>query len=145
MANGFLHEHWALVGAAALLAIVVTAVIRQWHLRTAGGQLREVLKAHRKVRAEYRRAARNATRAQKQVEKLEKRAEHVKPRRLEESRQALADAEALTKILEDKLQVTANHVRRVIHEEFPPRRQPALRARFLPEDGPDGRPFSFGR
>ena len=50
---------------------------------------------------------------------------------------------SLAKIADDKAQVQANHVRRVIFEEFPPSRHEKLRARYLPQDVADKRPFSF--
>ena len=62
---------------------------------------------------------------------------------MSEAKEALQDALALEKIADDKAQVTANQVRRVIFEEFPPTRHEKLRRKYLPEDVRDNRPFSF--
>ena len=70
-------------------------------------------------------------------------ADKVKPRVLQEARNALDDARALQRIMNDRAQVTRNLVRRAIFEEFPPSRHEKLRARYLPEDVESGRPFSF--
>ena len=70
-------------------------------------------------------------------------ADRVKPVDLEAARGALADAEALLRISSDKVLVEVNLLRKVIFEQFPPRRHEALRAQYLPDDVADGRPFSF--
>ena len=49
----------------------------------------------------------------------------------------------LQKIAEDQVQVARNHVRRVICDEYPPRRQSRLRRKFLDESESDQKPFSF--
>ena len=75
--------------------------------------------------------------------KLDANAGKVKPRLLQEAKDALQDARALEKIAGDKVLIAANHVRRVIHEEFPPSRQQKLRARYLPGEEQNEGPFSF--
>ena len=67
----------------------------------------------------------------------------MKPRIIEEAKGRLADKELLAKRADDRAQVTANQLRKVIYEEFPPTRHETLRARYLPGDVADGRPFSF--
>jgi hypothetical protein len=62
---------------------------------------------------------------------------------LQEAKDAVDDANALQKILNDKVMVTENHVRRVIHDEFPPTEHDRLRRKYLPQDIKDERPFSF--
>ena len=71
------------------------------------------------------------------------RAGSIRPSSLQEAREKLEDAGALLKIARDRLMVAENQVRRVIFEEFPPARQESLRARYLPQDVVDKRPFTF--
>ena len=97
----------------------------------------------RKARKELRKALRAQQKAEKRVQKLVQRAERVKPRVLQEAREAFEDAKALQKILHDKVMVTENHVRRVIYDEFPPTQHDRLRRKHLPQDIEDNRPFSF--
>lgn len=130
----FFSRNWALLLAALPALVVALAVARQIVARSGSGQLRSMLADHRNAlqllddaRAQYRKAERH-------VEKLAARADQVKPRVLAEAREKAQDAQALEKIAADKLLVTTNHVRRVIHEEFPPSRHEELRTRYLPGD-----------
>jgi hypothetical protein len=54
-----------------------------------------------------------------------------------------ADAEALREIAADRVLVARNLVVQVIAEDYPPRRQDALRSRYLPGLQRDYKPFSF--
>ena len=138
-----LTDNWALALAflvASLAAIVIVAgVVR----RSARGRLKS-------VRADLRKALKNLNKAARAVEKTQRRlakrganAEKVKPRLLQEAKDALQDARALDKIAHDKVLVAGNHVRRVIHDEFPPSKQQKLRDRYIPDLDQDKRPFSF--
>ena len=138
-----LQQNWALWAATVPLVVVAVAVVRSGWRRTAQGRLRAVLAKHRSVLAEAAKARRRQVRAGKRVRRLERRADKVKPRVLEEAKATLSDCEALVRIADDKAQVTANQLRKVIFEEFPPSRHEALRERYLPADVADGRPFSF--
>jgi len=53
------------------------------------------------------------------------------------------DAKMLAKIANDKVLIAENHVRRVIHEEYPPVKQERLRKKYLPAQAADKRRFSF--
>jgi len=81
--------------------------------------------------------------AERRVKKLVAKVDQTKPRVLEEAKASVRDTQALEKIAADKVMVTANHVRRVIHEEFPPNRHEELRLRYLPDDVQEGQPFRF--
>lgn len=143
MVTDTLLRHWALIAAAVPAAIVVWAVFAALYRKSAGGQLNRALAAHRKTEAALKRTARRCERLERRLDRLNRRSRTVRPRVLREAEQALADQRALAKILADKREVTANHVRRVIFDEFPPQRHDALRARYLPQDVADGRPFGF--
>ena len=77
------------------------------------------------------------------LEGLEARAGSVQPRRLREAAEAVQDAEALLKIARDQVLIAENHVRKIIVEEFPPKRHDRMRSKYLPGELDDGKPFSF--
>ncbi|MGI9262390.1 MAG: hypothetical protein ACR2QR_10170, partial [Woeseiaceae bacterium] len=135
--------NWALLLAAVPALIVVIAVIRQLAARSAPGQLRSMLADHRGALKTLADARAQCSKADRRVEKLVARVDQTKPRVLEEARACARDAQALEKIAADKALVTANHVRRVIHEEFPPSQHEELRLRYVPGDEQKGQRFSF--
>jgi len=143
MHTDWLRSHWALIAAAVPAIIVVCAVLNALYRKSAGGQLHRALAAHREAQAAAKRAGRRIRRLEHRLQRLTKRSRTVRPRVLRETEEALADQRSLAKILDEKQQVTANHVRRVIFDEYPPERHEKLRARYLPEDVADGRPFGF--
>lgn len=136
-------ENWALWFAVVPGLIALVLILHYLAGRTARGRLRQVVKAHRRASRELAKTRRLCHQAEARLKKLSARAEKVKPRVLQEAREALQDARSLAKIADDKEQVQANHVRRVIFEEFPPTRHDKLRAKYLPQDIADKRPFSF--
>ena len=139
----FLQRHWALAAAAVLFSIVAVVVMLAILRRSAWGQLRHTL-ADLKSRSKERETALSAARrAEKTLSKLLPRADKIKPRLLQEARDLLDDTRALAKIADDQLMIAKNHVRRVIHEEYPPRAQERLRRKHLADDQTDGKPFSF--
>ena len=140
---GNFQQHWALWLAVAPLAIVVTSVIAWAWRHSSLGRLRTAWSEHRKASNVAARAVRQCDSARVFLERLEGRAEKVKPRIIDEAKGRLADKELLAKRADDRAQVTANQLRKVIYEEFPPTRHETLRARYLPDDVADGRPFSF--
>ena len=138
-----LLANWALLAAIVPVSIVVVAIVLSSFLRSAKGQLTRAIREHQAAALELRDAGRATEQASQKLAKLESRADKVKPRELQEARDKVADCQALEKILDDKTQVTMNHLRRVIFEEFPPTRHEEMRAKYLPQDVEDGRPFSF--
>lgn len=139
----FLGQHWALLIAIVPASVVIAALATVMRRQSAGGQLSLANRAHADAKTELRRARRAVNAATSRLEKLSAKAGRVKPRAMSEAKEALQDALALEKIADDKAQVTANQVRRVIFEEFPPSKHEKLRGRYLPEDVRDNRPFSF--
>ena len=140
---GKLQQHWALLAAAVPALIAAVGVLFLIYRRSSRGQLATALKKQRNAEAALARAGKEVRRLGARLEKLRDRSASVKPRALQEAEDALSDARALHKILDDKHQVTTNQLRKVIFEEFPPARHEKLRARYLPKDVEDGRPFSF--
>ena len=143
MDTDFLTNHWALLGAAVPAMIVLILVLRILFGRTANGQLRRVLHGYREAQKALAEARKTSEKCRTRVEKLTSKAGKTKPRTLQEAREAAEDAISLEKIADDKLLVAANHVRHVIHEEFPPVRQQKLRDKYLPQDNEGARPYSF--
>jgi hypothetical protein len=143
MTADFLRLHWALLVAALLMLVVALVVGATLLRRSAWGQLRQRLSVYRRSQKRHRAAQAVARRAADTVGRLERRAHDVKPRVLEEARGALHDARALEKIAGDQAMIAANHVRRVIHDEYPPAKHDRLRKRYLPGDDRTDRPFTF--
>jgi len=138
-----LIRHWALLAAAVPGAIVVFAVLRALFRRSRGGRLRHALANRRAAKKALASARKRVQKLERKLAKLQARSRSVSPRILRETEEALVDQEVLAKTLGDKLEVTVNHVRRAIFEEYPPDRHEKLRARHLRQDIEDGRPFGF--
>ncbi len=138
-----LRQNWALFVALALLLVVGLVVSATIYRRSGRAQLMRTLKALRAAERRQASTFRAVAQAERRLATLETRRAEVKPRTLEEARGNLSDARALNKIADDQVLIAANHVRRIILEEYPPARQEALRARYLPNEAPDRRPFSF--
>lgn len=144
MVTESLIRYWALAAAGVLGAGIGLFVTARLHSESVRGKLRSRAKELRQLYADLVKAARRVSRAEKRLEKLRRRADSVKPRRLKEADGAFQDARALQRIVEDKVLIAENHVRKLIVEEFPPKRQERLRERYLKRPERDGRPFSFG-
>lgn len=138
-----LRSNWALVVAAGLGFIVVVIVIVHLLGQTAGGKLRATLQDLKRARREEAKAMRSMQKAERLARRLHENAESIKPRHLQEAKEALQDARALAKIANDRVLVAQNHVHRVIHEEYPPKKQQRLRQKYLPPEIRDTKPFSF--
>lgn len=136
-------EHWALWAAVVPSAIVLVVLVWTLYRRSSRGQLRKAKHNYHQAMKALDAGANSISRLQKKVDHLAARKDKVKPRVLQDARDALDDAQALHKILDDKMQVCAQQLRRVIFEEFPPAKHDSLRARYLPQDVVDKRPFNF--
>ena len=143
MTVDFLRHNWALVVAAALLLIIGVTTLVVLYRRSAAGQLSRTAKRAQQAHNNLAKAQKAVAAAEKRVSRLQKKAASVKPRVLQEAKEALQDAQALQKIAGDQILVANNHLRRVIYEEYPPARHEALRRKYLPDDKPDTKPFSF--
>ena len=142
MSPEFLTNNWALVAASVVGVAVLLLVLHRLWLQSPRGELG---RARRRLKARHRalgRAENALRRRRKEFERLHARAASVRPRRLEEAGEAVEDARALAKIAHDQLLVEENLVRKVIFEEFPPRRQESLRRRYLRSDEERSRPYS---
>jgi hypothetical protein len=138
-----LQQNWGLILAASLLVLVGVSVIVTLFGRSAGVRLRRQARELRRRRAALKSARTGVQRCERRLSALQQRADRVAPRRLREAEESLEDARALAAIAHDQALIAANLLRRLIFEEFPPARHDSLRSRYLPGDGPDGRPSSF--
>lgn len=143
MNEAYLANNWALGLAGFFVSLAAFVILAMIMRRSARGQLRTVRAELRKALKQQRKAARVSAKTHRQLLKLDENIANVKPRVLQEAKDALQDARALEKIAGDKVLVAANHVRRVIHEEFPPSKQQQLRNRYLPGEEQNEGPFSF--
>lgn len=143
MNDAYLANNWALVIAVVVASLAATMIVAVLLRRSARGQLKRVRADLRKALKRNRKAMSVVEKCHRRLVKLDTNAEKVKPRLLQEARDALDDARALEKIANDQVLIAGNHVRRVIHEEFPPSQQQKLRDRHLPDAQPDKGPFSF--
>ena len=143
MNDAYLTNNWALGLAGVFVSLAALVIFAAIMRRSARGQLRGVRAELRKALTQQRKAARVSAKTHRRLVKLGANAGKVKPRLLQEAKDALQDARALEKIADDKVLIAANHVRRVIHEEFPPSKQQKLRAQYLPGEEQNEGPFSF--
>ena len=143
MDSELLKSNWALLVAVGIGLIIVLVVLLQLIRRSAWGQLRETRRTLAEARQDEARTLRAVEKAERIARRLHEQAEKTKPRHVQEAKEVLEDARMLAKIANDKVLIAENHVRRVIHEEYPPVQQERLRKKYLPEQAPDKRPFSF--
>jgi hypothetical protein len=138
-----INENWALFAASVPAMIVIGAIwISVWR-KSSRGKLSATIAAYRDDLKQFEAAKKKQAAAEGRVERLLQRANKVKPRVLQEARDAVTDATSLAQLIDNKVQVSANLVRKVIFKEYPPNQHDKLRARYLPGDVADGRPFSF--
>lgn len=139
----FLKNNWALLLAALIAALLAPVFVMHLIRRSAWGQLRKTLNTLAAARQHEAKALKSVAKTERIARRLHAQADRAKPRHVQEAKEALEDARALAKIANDKVLIAENHVRRVIHEEYPPVRQGRLRNKYLPEHASDKRPFSF--
>ena len=139
----FITRNWSLVGAALLFTGIALFVAFRVYTDSAKGQLGARIRALRTRYREADSAEKAVTRAERRLARLSAKSASVKPRHVEEARETLDDARALLKIAADQVLIAENHVRKVIVEEFPPRRQEALRSRYLRSEQGQEKPFTF--
>ena len=143
MTLDFAARHWSLLIASVLATAILLFVLYRAFSDSARGQLRSNV---RQVRRRYQDAVRARTAVNKaaaRLEKLRSKSASVKPRHGQEASDALEDARSLLKIAEDQVLIAENHVRKVIVEEFPPKRHDALRSKYLTRPADVGKPFTF--
>ena len=139
----FASRHWALLTASVLSCAIVMFVLWRLWLDSGRGQLWGALRRQRRAELEAHRQRLALENATGTLARLQARSESVKPRRVQETTGAVQYAEALLKIAADQVLIARNHVRRIIVEEFPPKRHDAMRNKYLGKEDDAGLPFSF--
>lgn len=140
----FAIRHWSLLAASVLGLAILLFVSYRVYADSARGLLHRNARTLRSRYRDAKRAARSVEKAVAALKGLQDRSSSVKPRHVQEASEALADAQALCKIAEDRVLIAENHVRKVIVEEFPPTRQDAMREKYLNRQSEqDEKPFSF--
>ena len=133
MAIEFVQHHWAILAASVLgLGISLFVAVRAFE-DSARGQLLRLVRAHdEKIRAADK-ARKVASNAAAKLQRMSANRDSAIPRHLSEAAHALEDAQALAKIADDQVMISANLVRKIIVEEFPPQQHASLRAKYLAE------------
>ena len=130
--------------ASVLGTAVLLFVIYRVYQDSAQGRLQATVKLLRKRESEARAALKVVDKSSARLDRLRAKAESVKPRHGQEASEALEDARALHKIADDQVLIAQNLVRKIILEEFPPKRHDALRIKYLPPTIQEQKPFTLG-
>jgi hypothetical protein len=143
MSREFLLHNWALLAASVLGTAIVLFVAYRLLMESAGARLQAALKKLRTCERRARRARSRTARTARRLERLRGRADSVKPRLLRENAEALEDARAMQKIHDDQVLVARNLLRKIIFEEYPPKRHEAMRRRYLGSTAVETAPFTM--
>ena len=138
-----LTRNWSLVAAGVLAVPILLFLGFRVFSDSGRGRLGSKVRALTGRYRDAKKAERKVLKATKRLKRLHKKADSVKPRHLQEASEALEDARALKKIADDQVLIAENHVRKIIVEEYPPRRQQALRDRYLRPSEDRSKPFTF--
>lgn len=139
----FATRHWALLSASVLGWAVVMFVLWRIWLDSVRGQFRSALQRLREAEQEVTRQQLAVRKSAATLARLQAKSESVKPSRLQEVTGTMQDAEALLKIATDQVLIAQNHVRRIIVEEYPPKKHEKMRNKYLRQVDDKGLPFSF--
>jgi len=143
MTIDLLARNWALVIASVLGAAVLLFVVFRVLQDSPRGRLRAAVMQLRRQEAVASKARRAADKAAAKLDRLQANAAAEKPRHVQEASGSLQDARALQKIADDQVLVARNHVRKLILEEYPPKRHEVMRERYLGHENPDTTPFKL--
>jgi hypothetical protein len=139
----FVQHNWAVLVASVLgLGIGLFVAYRVFD-DSARGRLMHLVRLYDEKILAANKAQRVASKADAKLQKLRAKLQSAKPRHVQEMSEALEDAHALLKIAKDQVLIAANHLRKLILEEFPPARHEQLQSKYLPDTSPDKKPFTF--
>jgi len=136
MSPEFLTKNWALVAASVLGTAILLFVLLRAYQDSSRGRFKAAVGLLRKQEQEARAARKAVDKATTKLERLRANAASVKPRHVQEASESLEDTHALLKIADDQVLVGRNQVRKLIVEEYPPRRHEAMRDRYLGQETP---------
>jgi len=136
MSPEFLTKNWALGAASVLGTAILLFVLLRAYQDSSRGRFKAAVGLLRKQEQEARAARKAVDKATTKLERLRANAASVKPRHVQEASESLEDTHALLKIADDQVLVGRNQVRKLIVEEYPPRRHEAMRDRYLGQETP---------
>lgn len=143
MTIDYLARNWALVIASVLATAILLFVLFRVFQDSTRGRLRATVKQLRQREHAARTARKAVDKAVAKLDRLREKAAAVKPRHVQEASAALEDARALQKIADDQVLIARNHLRKLILEEYPPKRHQVMRDRYLGQETPDTKPFTL--
>ena len=144
MTVDYLSQYWALLLAAVIGTGVLPFVLFRVYQDSVPGRLRACVSQMRLRERAAQKAHTAVDKADGSFDRLQADAKSVSPRRLQEAIDARDDARALRKIADDQVLVARNHVRKIILEDYPPKRHAAMRSRYLQRDETENKPFRMG-
>src|SRR6056297_940149 len=117
------------------ILILAIAVLIGWKLvrRSSWARTRRAVKEVRIRKREYAIAAKVAHGDEERVSKLRAKSERVKPRKLWEAEEELAESIRAAQRARDEVKVAERDLQRTIEAEYPPSRQERLLRKYLPE------------
>ncbi|MGI9200159.1 MAG: hypothetical protein ACR2QL_03815 [Woeseiaceae bacterium] len=124
-------QNWALAVASVLGFAILLFVLSRLYEQSAQGRLGAEAGELQKLQRDLARAEQTLVAAEQRLKSLRGKADSVKPRALSEAEEAVQDASAMQKIIEDQILRTKKRVGDVILEEFSPNRQDVLRTKYL--------------
>ena len=124
-------QNWALAVASVLGFGILLFVLSRLYGQSAQGRLGAETGELQKLQRDLGRAEQKLAAAEQRLKSLKGKADSVKPRALSEAEEAVQDASAMQKIIEDQILRTKKRVGDVILEEFSPNRQDVLRTKYL--------------
>lgn len=134
MSVELLTKNWALVAASVLGTGIFLFVIFRTFQDSSRGRLNAAVATLKQREKEARVAKKAVSKAEAKLERLRSKAESVKPRIAQEASETLEDARSLLKIADDQVLVARNHVRKIIVEDYPPKRHQAMRDKYLGQE-----------
>lgn len=129
-----LTRYWALLAASVIGLAIALFVVYRVLQDSRRGRLASELQQLEERRKARRDAQRTLDKARTRLERLQARADSAAPRRVDEARSACREAEEDLRLIDDQLLIVGNRVRTIILEDYPPKRQAAMRRRFLGGD-----------
>ena len=118
-----------------ILMLAITVVIaRKLIRRSSWARTRRAVKELRIRKREYTVAAKVAHGDEERVSKLRAKSERVKPRKLWEVEEELAESIRIAQRARDEVKVAERDLQRTIEAEYPPSKQGRLLRKYLPED-----------
>ena len=129
----YLTQYWALAIASVLGTAVLMFVVVRLFQDSARGRLGAAVRQLQEREKAAQAAGRAVHKAVARLERLQAKPDSVAPRQTEAAREALEEARDLQKLVDDQVLVVRNNVRTVILEDYPPKRQAAMRHKYLAE------------